>query len=114
MAEGVQTVKPRTLIDMPAEARTGEWIRIRATIGHPMETGYRRGPDGALLGRNVIREFVCSLGEQLVLRAELFPAISANPYLSFQYRAERSGELIFRWRGDEGFEHVERVALTVR
>jgi sulfur-oxidizing protein SoxZ len=107
-------VKPRTLIDIPAEARAGERIRIRATIGHPMETGYRRGPDGALLDRNIIREFSCSFGERLVLRVELFPAISANPYLSFQYRAERSGELVFRWRGDEGFEHVERVTLTVR
>jgi sulfur-oxidizing protein SoxZ len=107
-------MKPRTLIDLPSEARYGETIRVRTTIGHPMETGYRRGSDGELLGRNIIREFSCSLGEQLIVRAELFPAISANPFLSFRFRAERSGELVFRWSGDRGFEHVERVLLTVR
>ncbi len=104
----------RTLIDLPREARRGELIRVRATIGHPMETGYRRGSDGELLERNIIREFSCSLGEELIVRAELFPAVSANPFLSFRFRAERSGELQFRWSGDHGFEHVERVMLTVR
>ncbi len=32
----------RTLINAPATARRGEVIEIRATIAHPMETGFRR------------------------------------------------------------------------
>ena len=36
----------RTLIDMPREVKRGEAFEIRVMIGHPMETGYRRGSDG--------------------------------------------------------------------
>ena len=43
----------------------------------------------------------------------LFAAISANPYLAFWMQAERSGELSFVWRGDNGFEHREVRRLTV-
>ncbi|HEV7816133.1 MAG TPA: thiosulfate oxidation carrier complex protein SoxZ, partial [Janthinobacterium sp.] len=45
----------RTLIHMPAAARRGEVIEIRALIGHPMEPGYRPGPDGKALPRDIIR-----------------------------------------------------------
>ena len=103
----------RTLIDMPRSARRGEVLNVRVMISHPMETGYRRGADGALLERDIIGEFSCSQAGQTLFSAQLYPAISANPYLAFQLRAQTSGELIFRWQGDRGFLHTERVMLTV-
>ncbi len=103
----------RTLIDMPRSARRGEVLNIRVMISHPMETGYRRGPDGNLLERDIIGEFSCSQAGRVLFGARLYPAISANPYLSFQLRADTSGELVFRWQGDRGFEHTERVMLSV-
>ena len=103
----------RTLIDMPKRARTGEVIAVRVTIAHPMETGYRRDSEGVKQPRNIIREFTCSIGDRAIFRADLFPAISANPYLTFHYRAQSSAELIFQWLGDQGFKHEERVSLIV-
>jgi sulfur-oxidizing protein SoxZ len=103
----------RTLIDVPAKVRSGELITIRATIAHPMETGYRRDANGALLARNIIRSFSCTLGERVIFKADLFAAISANPFISFHHRARSSGELTFSWKGDRGFEHRERVSLVV-
>jgi sulfur-oxidizing protein SoxZ len=103
----------RTLIDVPPKARPGELITIRATISHPMETGYRRDSGGTLLARDIIRTFSCRFGDKTFFRSDLFPAVSANPYLSFHYRAQVSGELTFIWSGDRGFEHRERVALIV-
>ena len=49
----------RALINAPTSAKRGEVIGIRATIGHPMETGFRPGDDGKLLPRNIIRRFTC-------------------------------------------------------
>ena len=49
----------RTLINIPPTARRGEIIEIRATIGHPMETGFRPGDDGKILPRNIIQTFTC-------------------------------------------------------
>ncbi len=103
----------RTLIDIPRRARRGEVLEVRAMIGHPMETGYRRGSDGDRLPRDILTEFRCSFEGEVIFSARLYPAISANPYLAFSLVAERSGELVFSWQGDRGFAHSERIALAV-
>ena len=103
----------RTLINAPSTARRGEVIEIRATIGHPMETGFRAGEDGKVLPRNIIQTFSCRYNGELVFSAELFSAISANPYVAFHTMATASGTLEFEWKGDNGFSQVERVAITV-
>lgn len=103
----------RTLINMPMTARRGEVIEIRVTIGHPMETGYRPGADGKRLARDIIQRFSCRYDGEVVFAAELYPAISGNPYIAFHTTATQSGTLEFRWDGDNGFAHVERVAITV-
>jgi sulfur-oxidizing protein SoxZ len=48
-----------------------------------------------------------------VFEAQLFPAISSNPFVSFYLRATRSGPVQLSWRGDQGFTHTETVALQV-
>ena len=45
--------------------------------------------------------------------AELYSAISANPYLVFHTLATESGTLEFEWQGDNGFAQTERVAILV-
>jgi sulfur-oxidizing protein SoxZ len=103
----------RTLITMPATARRGEVIEIRTLIGHPMEPGFRVDAQGRQLPRNIIRRFVCIYDSETVFRAELSPAIAANPYIAFHTVAMDTGTLHFLWEGDEGFSHSERVTLTV-
>lgn len=103
----------RTLITVPKTARRGEVIEVRVTIGHPMETGYRPGADGKRLPRDIIQRFSCRYDGETVFAAELFPAISANPYIAFHTVATQSGTLEFRWEGDNGFSHTERVAISV-
>jgi sulfur-oxidizing protein SoxZ len=103
----------RALIHMPATARSGEIIAIRALIAHPMETGYRPGADGKPLPQDVIRQFSCSYNGVPIFAAELHPAVSANPYIAFHTIATESGTLEFSWQGDNGFAHKERMAITV-
>ncbi|MGE0803473.1 MAG: thiosulfate oxidation carrier complex protein SoxZ [Lautropia sp.] len=103
----------RTLLTVPKTARRGDVVEIRALIGHPMETGYRNDSDGRRLPRDIIRRFSCHYDGELVFAAELFPAISANPYLAFHVVATRSGTLQFRWEGDNGFAQTETIAFPV-
>jgi sulfur-oxidizing protein SoxZ len=103
----------RALVTMPARAKRGEIIEIRTLIAHPMETGYRPGPDGAILPRNLIRRLTCRYDDVLVFSAELFPAIAANPFVSFCTVATISGVLRFDWEGDNGFAQTERVSIVV-
>lgn len=103
----------RALINLPKTARAGEVIEIKALIAHPMETGFRPGPDGRILPRNIVTEFVCRYGDAEIFRAELFSAGAANPFLSFATLATESATLTFTWRGDGGFEQTETAAITV-
>ena len=103
----------RALITMPATAKKGEIVEIRTLIAHPMETGYRRGDDGSLLPRNLIRRFTCVYDGETVFAAELHAAIAANPLISFSTVATVSGTLSFTWDGDNGFAQTERAAITV-
>ncbi|HEY6353504.1 MAG TPA: thiosulfate oxidation carrier complex protein SoxZ, partial [Burkholderiaceae bacterium] len=50
---------------------------------------------------------------ELVFSADLYPAISANPYLAFFVTAEASGTLTFTWEGDNGFAQTESATITV-
>ena len=108
---------PRALITVPKTARRGDVIEIRTLIAHPMETGYRPGENGAPVPRNLIRRLSCRYqdddGDTLVFSAELFPAIAANPFVSFCTVATTSGTLRFAWEGDNGFAQTETVAIQV-
>ena len=103
----------RALLNVPASARAGEVIDIRATVQHPMETGYRVGSEGQPLPRDLVRRVECRFDGDLVFAADLHPAIAANPYLAFTMRASTSGTLTVTWQGDRGFARSESTALLV-
>jgi sulfur-oxidizing protein SoxZ len=103
----------RTLINVPKTAAQGDVIEVRTLIAHPMETGYRTGDGGTILPRNLIRRFTCKYEGEEVFAAQLFPAVSANPLISFFTVATVSGILTFTWEGDNGFTQTETASITV-
>ena len=104
---------PRALVNVPKTARRGDIVEVKALIAHPMETGYRTGPDGALVPRDIIRRFACTYNGEEVFSADFFPAISANPFLSFSLVAAESGTIAMRWTDDNGQSQVETAAIAV-
>ncbi|HUN51838.1 MAG TPA: thiosulfate oxidation carrier complex protein SoxZ [Candidatus Sulfotelmatobacter sp.] len=104
-------IKPR--VKVPTGAKPGEIIEIKTLISHPMESGQRKDTNGKIIPRKIINSFVCTLDGKQVFRAELEPAISANPYLSFCLRAERSGTLAFAWTDDDGTVYKTEEKLTL-
>ncbi|HTG12509.1 MAG TPA: thiosulfate oxidation carrier complex protein SoxZ [Candidatus Eisenbacteria bacterium] len=101
------------LINVPARARRGEIIEIKTLISHTMETGFRRTQVGALIPRDIISRFACTYNGTEVFRAELHPAISANPFIVFSTIAVESGTLEFQWTGDNGFRVTQSAAIVV-
>jgi sulfur-oxidizing protein SoxZ len=101
------------VVNVPATARRGEVIEIRALVRHPMETGFRRTQLGEVVPRDIIRLFVCTYNGTEILRAEFHPAIAANPLFAFSTVATESGRIVFRWSGDRGLELTESAAITV-
>jgi sulfur-oxidizing protein SoxZ len=103
----------RTLVSAPETARAGEIIEIKAMIAHPMETGYRVDATGKPIPRNIISRFECSYDGEVVFSADLFPAISANPFIAFSTVATRSGLISFAWTDDEGKTETASVEIKV-
>jgi sulfur-oxidizing protein SoxZ len=103
----------RVVVNVPQEAKRGELVEIRTLAGHPMETGFRRTQTGELIPRDIIRQFVCTYNGVEVFRAELHPAMAANPLLTFTTVATESGSLEFRWSGDNGFSATQSASIKV-
>jgi sulfur-oxidizing protein SoxZ len=101
------------LINVPAKAKRGEIIEIKTLMSHIMETGYRRTATGELIPRNIITSFTCRYNGAEIFRADLFPAIAANPFITFFTVATESGKFDFDWIGDNGFTETASAPITV-
>lgn len=103
----------RALINVPSKAKRGEIVEIKTLLSHPMETGFRTGVDGRLVPRDIIKNFVCTYNGEVVFSAELFPAIAANPFISFTTVATESGALVFSWTDLKGEAQVQTARIEV-
>ena len=103
----------RVLINLPARAERGQIVEIKTLIQHPMETGYRLDNIGKPIARDIINLFTCTYDGEEVFRAELFPAIAANPFIAFSTVATASGDIVFAWTDDEGHTETETRQIVV-
>jgi sulfur-oxidizing protein SoxZ len=101
------------LINVPPRARRGDVIEIKTLMSHIMETGYRRTAEGKLVSRDIITSFTCRYNSVEIFRADLFPAIAANPFITFFTIATESGKFDFEWVGDSGFSETASASITV-
>lgn len=104
--------KPRIKLDK-TEVRKGDIVDVRALVSHVMESGFRKDGAGALIRRMIINKFTCTVNGKQVFAADLEPAISANPYLQFKFRATESGPVVLTWIDDNGEKIVGEEKITV-
>ena len=101
------------LVNVPKRAKPGEIIEIKTLMSHIMETGYRRTAEGEIVPRDIITSFSCRYNGAEIFRADLFPAIAANPFISFFTVASESGKFDFEWIGDNGFSQTASASISV-
>ena len=101
------------LINVPRRAKHGEIIEIKTLMSHVMETGYRHTATGEVIPRDIITSFSCRYNGVEIFRADLFPAIAANPFITFFTVATESGKFDFEWIGDKGFTETASAAISV-
>lgn len=90
----------------PDSVAKGEIFQVKALVGHSMETGLRRNPDGTVIPRNIINKFVCRYDGVDVFSVDLYEAAAANPYFEFHLRATKSATLDFTWLEDGGVAYT--------
>ena len=106
-------VNPTPRVRLPAQAKKGEMIEIKTLISHEMESGQRKDAEGKTIPRQIINKFIASFNGKVVFEADWYTAISANPYQSFFYKAQESGEFKFAWKDDNGQEYTTTSKLAV-
>ncbi len=101
------------LVNAPKTARRGEVVEIKALILHPMETGFRPGPNGRIIRATSSsaspRPGTAPRSSRWRCRPRSRPTRS-SPFFA---QARESGTVVLRWTGDEGFAAEERVAIAV-
>lgn len=103
----------RVLINVPKQVERGAPFEVKLLISHPMESGQRRDAMGRTIPQDIINSFVCTYNGEEVLRADLFPAIAANPFLSFMVTAQESGTLAMTFTDDHGVTQTETSSVVV-
>lgn len=101
------------LINVPAKAKRGDIVEIKTLMSHIMETGYRHTTTGEAVPRDIITSFSCRFNGAEIFRADLFPAIAANPFITFFAMVTESGKFEFEWTGDQGFSETASASITV-
>jgi sulfur-oxidizing protein SoxZ len=100
-------------ITMKPEARKGEVVEIRTVARHPMERGNYPDSSGRTVPRMIINRFTATYNGEEVFRMDLFPGISANPYIAFTTLATETGDIVLEWVDDSGAKLTRTVRLTV-
>jgi sulfur-oxidizing protein SoxZ len=104
---------PVPRVRAPNKAKVGEVIEIKSLISHEMESGQRRDSTGKVVPRKIINKFTASFNGKTFFEADWQPAISANPYQAFFFKATESGEFKFVWKDDDGKEYSSTSKIAV-
>ncbi len=83
-------VKPRIKLDKK-EAKKGDIVEVKALVQHTMETGQRKDAQGNTIPRKILKQFTCTVAGKQVFAADFEPAVSANPYIQFKFKATEFG-----------------------
>ncbi len=105
-------VRPRIRLDKK-QAKKGELVEVKALVSHVMESGQRKDSSGNVVPRKIINRFACTVNGNEVFSADFEPAISANPYIQFKFRALESGPVVLTWTDDDGSKIVGEESITV-
>ena len=103
--------KPR--VKAPKKAKKGEVVTIKTLIKHKMESGRRKGKDGKPIPRKIINKFTAKMNGELVFSMDIEPSVSANPFIQFNMKADKSGELVMEWTDDDGTVYSAKKQITV-
>ncbi len=101
-------------VKAPKKAKAGDVVTIKTLITHKMESGRRKDKKtGELIPRWIIDKFTAKFNGETFFSADWYGAVSANPYMSFSYKVEKSGEFEFIWNDEKGEVTVKKSKLTV-
>ena len=106
------SVKPRVKLDKK-DVKKGDLVEVKALVSHTMETGQRKDAAGNTIPRKILNKFTCTVNGKEVFSADFEPAVAANPYIQFKFKATESGPVVLTWTDDDGSKIVGEESIKV-
>lgn len=100
----------------PMKARAsmkGDVAEIRVLMGHPMETGDRKGSDGKPIPRHFIQNVTVKVNGKTVVEGNISQAVSRNPVFSFRVKGAKAGDKVeISWLDNKGATNKTDAAIA--
>jgi sulfur-oxidizing protein SoxZ len=79
-------------------------VTVKSLLKHPMETGIRKDKKtGKKIPAHYITEVNCEVNGKTVMTAYLGPGVSKDPYMSFDVKGAKKGEIVkLSWVDNKG------------
>lgn len=92
----------------------GDLVKVKTLAEHEMESGVRRDEKtGVIYPRLIIYKVTARYNGKIVFKANWFSGVSANPYLAFYFKADRSGLIEIEWEDDYSKSTYKRGYIKV-
>ncbi len=92
---------------------TGDKINVRVLVSHEMETGLRKGADGAIVPAWYIQTITASYNGKIVMSAQWGPAVSKNPFVQFSFAGGKAGDkLSVTWVDNKGETRTDEATIS--
>lgn len=92
----------------------GEIVKVKTLAEHEMEPGVRRDErTGVIYPRLIIYKVTARYNGKTIFKANWFSGVSANPYLAFFFKANKSGLIEIEWQDDYSKSTFKRGYLKV-
>ena len=86
---------------------------VRVLVGHPMETGQRKGSDGKLVPVHFIQNVTVKVNGKTAIEGEISQAISRNPVFSFRLKDGAKGDKIeVSWVDNKGESDKSEIEVA--
>jgi len=91
----------------------GDTADVRVLMGHPMETGQRKGPDGKIVPMHFIQNVEVKLNGKTVIEGQISQGVSRNPVFSFRVKGAKAGDKVeISWLDNKGDKNRTETAIA--
>jgi sulfur-oxidizing protein SoxZ len=81
----------------------GDITEVQALIQHPMDSGFVKDAQGAVIPAHFIQELTFEYDGKAVFVADWGPAVSKDPYVKFSFKGGKKGDdLKIGWVDNKG------------
>lgn len=82
---------------------SGDHTEVQALVQHPMDSGFVKDAQGALIPAHFIQQLTFEYNGKTVFLADWGPAVSKDPYVKFTFKGAKKGDdLKISWVDNKG------------